>query len=699
MNDISLSTPLAALDAVALDTETTGLDVKSARIIQIGAVRLLGATILSEQRLDCLINPGIPIPAVTTDIHGITDAAVRSAPAFSVAADELEAFLGNAIIIGHTIDYDLRLLDRESKLAGRSFKSRRFLDVRLLAEIARPNLGHYDLDFVAATLGVRIEGRHSAIGDAVATARIFAALVPRLRERNIRTLAEAEAASRALAERQIAAAQRPVRLAPAPTELQSALIRIDSFTYTHRVKDVMSTPPEWCAPSTTVRDVIRLMMERRISSVLVKDPDGEAGIATERDMLRALDRQTAAGLDAPVVHFISKPLQTIGQDEYLYRAIGRMDRLGVRHLAVTGPTGAITGMVTTRNLLRHRASSALVLGDAIDRAETEPALGQAWAALPLMARSLLVEDVAPRDVAAVISAELCALTRRAAELAEVRMVEAGQGPPPARYALLVLGSAGRGESLLAADQDNALVFEDGEPGGATDHWFEQFATHVAEILDEVGVPFCKGGVMAKTALWRHSLAGWHAVIDGWVRRQRPEDILNVDIFFDGVAVYGETALADAVFKHAFDTAHRSVTFQKQLTETVRIWHAPVSVFGNLKTDAQGRIDLKKFGLLPIFTAARALAIKHDMRMRATPQRLRAIIAPNKANDSEVEALIAAHGAIMGAMLAQQLRDGERGVPLSPRVELKGLSPGQRTALTAAVRKVATAIDLVSEGRL
>ena len=90
------------------------------------------------------------------------------------------------------------------------------------------------------------------------------------------------------------------------------------------------------------------------------------------------------------------------------------------------------------------------------------------------------------------------------------MRELGHGEPPCRYAVAVLGSAGRGESLLAMDQDNALVFDDGEPAGAEDRWFETFGGHVADILHEAGVPYCKGGVMAKNAQWRGSVATWRA---------------------------------------------------------------------------------------------------------------------------------------------------------------------------------------------
>ncbi len=84
--------------------------------------------------------------------------------------------------------------------------------------------------------------------------------------------------------------------------------------------------------------------------------------------------------------------------------------------------------------------------------------------------------------------EVGALTRRATVLAEERMAAAGLGPPPTRYAMMVLGSVGRGESLLAMDQDNAIVFAEGEPDSAADRWFAALGGHAAAILHEVGVP-------------------------------------------------------------------------------------------------------------------------------------------------------------------------------------------------------------------
>ena len=78
------ATPLVSLDAVALDLETTGLDSRSARIVELGAVRVAaGRFNPSAQPFRVLVQPGEPIPPAATRIHGIDQAMVASAPRFA----------------------------------------------------------------------------------------------------------------------------------------------------------------------------------------------------------------------------------------------------------------------------------------------------------------------------------------------------------------------------------------------------------------------------------------------------------------------------------------------------------------------------------------------------------------------------------------------------------------------------------------
>ncbi len=293
-----------------------------------------------------------------------------------------------------------------------------------------------------------------------------------------------------------------------------------------------------------------------------------------------------------------------------------------------------------------------------------------------------------------ISRELGALTRRAGVLAERRMLAEGHGGPPCAYALCVLGSAGRGESLLAMDQDNAIVFADGAPGEAADLWFAQLGTIVADILHEVGVPYCKGGVMAKNAAWRGSVATWRARIADWIARSNPADLLSVDIFFDLVGVHGDAALANELWRAAFEAARGNAGFAKLLAEASGEVQPGFNLWGGLRTE-NGRIDLKRAGLFGIVTTARVLAICHHRLERSTPARLTAIAALGR-GVKELPALARAQGVFLDLILTQQLADMRDGLPPGNKVAVKRLSREQRNALSESLSAVRHLDDLTRD---
>jgi CBS domain-containing protein len=171
--------------------------------------------------------------------------------------------------------------------------------------------------------------------------------------------------------------------------------------------------------------------------------------------------------------------------------------------------------------------------------------------------------------------------------------------------------------------DNAIVFAEGASGFAADQWFARLGGIVADILHEVGVPYCKGGVMARNPAWRGSRATWSARIADWITRSNPADLLSVDIFFDLVGVHGNAALANELWRSAFDVAQGNVTFAKLLAEAVGEVESGVNFLGSFRTE-NGRIDLKKAGLFGIVTTARVLAIRHHLLERSTPARLSAV---------------------------------------------------------------------------
>lgn len=692
------ATPLIAIAAAAVDTETTGPDATKARVIQIGAIGIAHGKVVRQPRFDLLIDPGEAIPSEASLVHGITDGDVDGAGSFPDAWAQFQEFVGDRILVGHSIGFDLAVLERECRRAGLPWKKPRALCVRLLATLANPNLADHSLETIAAWLRLEIAGRHSALGDAIAAGDIFAGLIPKLRKRNIRTLGEAEVACLALSDA-LEAGHRAGWAEPVSRPQAPAFQPVDPYAYRHRVGSLMSSPPVVVKSTKPTRQVINLMVKRKISSVLVSDrgtpdrPIEEYGIVTERDLLRRISSDAERAFDMPVGSIATRPLISIRAAAFAYRAIGRMDRLKVRHLAVHDG-GVLVGVLSARDLLRLRAAAAIDLDDTIEHAKDAAELAATWSMLPGVVRSLIGEAIDPRAVAEIISDELCSLTRRAAVLAEQQMQIEGHGPPPCAYAVLVLGSGGRGESLIAPDQDNAIVFADGEPGGAEDSWFKKLGTKLADILDISGVPYCKGGVMAANAAFRGSLDTWKGRVEDWVRRLRPEDLLNVDIVYDLRPVYGDTTLAAQFIEYAYDRGHAEPVFAKLLGEQMTTGN-PFTVFGGFQLE-NGRLDIKKYGLFPIVATARTLAIRHGIRERSTRARLDRLIAQDIGGERDMKAMLAGHSMLIGLLLAQQTHDIYAGIPVSNRIEINALTREQQAELKSLIKRLQSAPDLVRD---
>ncbi|HUV33037.1 MAG TPA: DUF294 nucleotidyltransferase-like domain-containing protein [Devosiaceae bacterium] len=693
--------PLASLPAIVLDTETTGLDVGRDRVIEIGAVRLAAAADDKEAEFAQLVQPGVTIASAATAIHGLTDADVADAPGFAEALAALVEWSGPAIVIGFSVGFDLAILQAEHERAGLAWRAPRSLDVRHLLQLCGPQLPEMSLELAANWLGIEVVGRHRALGDARLTAAVFEALVPKLRARGITTLAQAERASRGLGaqvEQEARAGWHVAEGAGRPSGRIAEYARIDSFPYRHRVGDLMRSPPLVIAGEARLKDVLKVMIAEKVSSVfLTPDSTGGAdsayGIVTERDVLRAIESQGADALEQRAGTIGQRPLVTVDADEYAYRALARMAGKGFRHLGVVGAGGALVGALSARDLLRQRADDAIALGDGIEAAASPVELGRVWSELTAVARALAHEDVDSRDIAAIISRELRALTRRACEMAESELGAAGRGPAPGAYAVLVLGSGGRGESLLAMDQDNAIVYADIGDAAEPDRWFEALGVRMCEILDAAGVAMCKGGVMASNSKWRADLTGWRRTIGRWITRSRPEDILNCDIFFDAAAACGDIALADELLTEARAAAAGAGDFLKLLSLKAADFRVPVGAFGRLRREA-GRVDLKAGGIMPIFSAARVVALRHNIAVRSTPERLEAVREAGIVPADTVNNLIEAHAILLGLILRQQLRDIDGGLALSNKVAPDELSSAERRQLGWALDQIPSVADLL-----
>ncbi len=123
---LNLTRPLAFFDI-----ESTGLNIGQDRIVEISVLKVMPDG--SENQITQRINPGMPIPAVTTAIHGISDADVADCPTFEVFAPELNAFMSNCDFAGYNSNYfDIPMLVEEFMRVGVDFDlaGRKLVDVQ-----------------------------------------------------------------------------------------------------------------------------------------------------------------------------------------------------------------------------------------------------------------------------------------------------------------------------------------------------------------------------------------------------------------------------------------------------------------------------------------------------------------------------------------------------------------------------------------
>jgi len=470
--------------------------------------------------------------------------------------------------------------------------------------------------------------------------------------------------------------------------------RIDPFPFQHHVSDLMEPVGPFLGASATVGEAVQVLAQGGASAAAVLDADDHPiGIVTERDILL----KVAAGgtaMNAPVAEVMSTPVATVPADAFLYVAIARMSRLGFRHLAVVTPEGGrYVGLLDVRAVLRQRSMVALAIADEVAQASSPDGLKAAFARMPELGRSLRSEGVPAHQVAAVISGVVRDMTARAGELAIADMRAENRGDAPAAWCLLVLGSGGRGESLLAADQDNALI----HAGAKDDYpWFQEFGERVADILDQAGIPFCRGGVMASKRKLRHNLAGWRGGIDLWFERPEPEAILNADIFYDFAPVGGDFALA-AELRGYSTRARAARLFLNLMAKEIGDKGGALGWFGQFKT-REGRVDLKIGGLFPIVAGARVLALRIGSTTLSSRDRWRAAFAAGIIVDEDLARLLDAHEMILELILDQQLADLASGKPATSQVEVRRLLELEQHRLKEALHVVGQ-IDLMVKNAL
>lgn len=162
---------------VFLDIETTGASARTARITEIGALRVENHRVVGSFRQ--LINPETPIPPFITGMTGITNDMVWSQPTFAGIAHDLELFLHDAIFVAHNVNFDYGFITAEFARMRLDFSMDRLCSVQLSRKLYPEHRSHR-LDKIIERLGIEVANRHRAYDDAEVIWKFFQSEYERL---------------------------------------------------------------------------------------------------------------------------------------------------------------------------------------------------------------------------------------------------------------------------------------------------------------------------------------------------------------------------------------------------------------------------------------------------------------------------------------------------------------------------------------
>jgi len=153
-----------------IDIETTGGNAQHDKITEIALYVHDGSKVIDE--FVTLINPERPIPYYISQLTGITDDMVANSPRFFEVAKRIVELTEGKIFVAHNAPFDYRFIQSEFKQLGYNFDRETICTVRLSRKLI-PGKASYSLGNLCKDLGIRINDRHRAAGDALATVKLF----------------------------------------------------------------------------------------------------------------------------------------------------------------------------------------------------------------------------------------------------------------------------------------------------------------------------------------------------------------------------------------------------------------------------------------------------------------------------------------------------------------------------------------------
>ena len=455
----------------------------------------------------------------------------------------------------------------------------------------------------------------------------------------------------------------------------------------------MQAPPVVLPGDLPALDTVARMTESAASAAVILASDGRvAGILTEQDVTRRIAGREVGG--RAVADLMTRPVATVAADQPLYEAIGLMRRLGLRHMPVVDAAGGLCGMLYLHDALAGADPNLVEHIDRLTHESTLEGLREVKAAQVRLAADLFADRVPAPEIQSLISHVNNDIYRRVVQLNVDALQAESWGAPPVAFAVIVMGSGGRGESYLFPDQDNGFILADypDREHGRIDPFFIELAARMTTQMDQLNFPLCRGGVMAINPVWRKTRRQWRHQVTRWIRGRSEVAMQLCDVLFDFRSVYGEAELADDLRAVILQEIAAFPGFLRDMFGVQAEHRAGLGWFNRLLRERddpehRGKVNLKYAGTLPLAEAVRLLALRAGIPETGTLARLDALRDAGHLGRDLQDRLRAAFDHITGLQLRQQIADYEAGRAISSFVDPANLTAREIDLLKDAFRAI------------
>lgn len=457
-----------------------------------------------------------------------------------------------------------------------------------------------------------------------------------------------------------------------------------NYCLNQRVDELMVKDPICVDAEATIRVAAQHMSDAKISSLLVVSGQELAGIVTDRDLR---SRVLAAGVDPaqPIRDVMTESPQTIRRSQTVYEAQLLMMTGNIHHLPVMDGRAPV-GIITLNDFVRAQNSEPIYLIQTINRALNVEQLSARCEALPELINKMIRANVRAHEIGRIITSMTDAVTKQLIYLAQK-----AEGGLPCGYAWVVFGSQARADQMLGSDQDNGLILER-SLNAEEERIFERFARYVNDGLDQCGLRYCPGDIMAMNQKWRQPISVWQGYFSQWIVTPEPKALMHASIFYDIRHVCGDRSLTKALTEHVSVEASKNSIFQAAMAENALQSRPPLGFFKQFVLEKDGAhravLDLKHRGTVPIVALARLYCLAEGIQAVNTEDRLSALEQAKALSSEQARNLSDAHEFIASLRLENQSQQVSAGEEVSNNLDPKGLSPLVRHQLKDAFAVVA-----------